>query len=103
VAAIIDAGCISAGETLARDLVNYAEAHLFGATTAGASSSKMTWSFPSGIASIRIPTRSRMGIDGTLIEFNGIAPQEEIEAKPEDVRQGKNTEILAAEAWILTR
>ena len=103
VAAIIDAGCISAGETLARDLVNDADARLFGTTTAGASSSKMTWSFPSGIASIRIPTRSRMGIDGKLIEFNGIAPHVELEAKPEDVRQGKNTEILAAEAWILAR
>ena len=37
VAAIIDAGCISAGETVARDLVNECGARLFGTTSAGSS------------------------------------------------------------------
>jgi C-terminal processing protease CtpA/Prc len=40
VAVIIDAGCISAGETLARDFKASTGARLFGSTTAGSSSSK---------------------------------------------------------------
>src|SRR5512143_3250484 len=48
VAVLLDAGCISAGETLARDLARNADARLIGARTAGASSSKRQWTFPSG-------------------------------------------------------
>lgn len=103
VAVIIDAGCISAGETVARDLKNICKARLFGATTAGSSSSKKQWEFPSGIATVRISTRSRKGIDGQLIEFNGIKPDVEVEANPNDVLNGKNTEILAAEKYLSDR
>ena len=100
VAAIVDAGCVSAGETAARDLVNLAKARLFGSTTAGSSSSKRMWEFPSGIASVRFSTRSRGGL-GKGIEFNGIDPHVPVECDPEDVAAGRNTEILAAEAWVL--
>jgi len=101
VAAILDAGCISAGETVARDLVKLAEARLFGARTAGSSTSKRSWEFPSGIATVRFSRRSRFGPDGRPIEFNGIAPHVEVEAVPEEVLAGKNSEILRAEEWIL--
>ncbi|MBN1126352.1 MAG: hypothetical protein JXA82_15210 [Sedimentisphaerales bacterium] len=101
VAGIIDAGCVSAGETLARDLRRYAQARLFGTRTAGSSSSKRTWRFPSGIASVVIPTRSRWRIDGKPIEFNGIEPDEEIEPLASDVLKGINTEIRIAESYIL--
>lgn len=103
VAAIIDAGCISTGETMARDLKKICKARLFGSATAGSSSAKKQWNFPSGIATVQISTRSRGGIDGKWIEFNGIKPDEEIEAKPDDVLNGKNTEILAAEKYLLSR
>jgi len=101
VAAILDAGCISAGETVARDLVKQADARLFGTVTAGSSSSKRMWKFPSGIASIRFSTRSRFGPDGKPIEFNGVAPHVEVEPDPEEVLAGKNSEILRAEEWML--
>ena len=65
------------------------------------SSSKRTWTFPSGIATIRFSTRSRGGIDGKLIEFNGIEPHEVVEAVPEEVQAGKNSAILRAEEYIL--
>jgi hypothetical protein len=45
VVVLIDAGCISAGETLARDFARYSGARLLGTTTAGASSPK-----PSGLS-----------------------------------------------------
>ena len=101
VAVIVDAGCMSAGETLARDFQVGAKAKVFGQASAGASSAKRTWTFPSGIASVVIPTRSRGRADGKLIEFNGIEPDVALEADPEEVRAGKNSEILRAEAYFL--
>jgi len=101
VACVLDAGCISAGETAARDLVNLCKARMFGTRTAGSSSSKRSWTFPSGIATIRFSTRSRSGPDGRPIEFHGIAPDVEVEPDPAEVLAGKNTEILRAEAWVL--
>jgi hypothetical protein len=100
VAVLIDAGCISAGETLARDLARHAGARLLGSPTAGSSSSKRTWTFPSGIASVTFSTRSRWRTDGQPIEFNGIVPDVEIEAVPEEVARGLNSEILRAEEHL---
>jgi len=99
-AVIIDAGCTSAGETLARDLVNRGNARLFGSPTAGSSSAKRTWSFPSGIATLSLPRRSRWGIGGQPIEFNGIRPDENVEAVPEEVQRGQNSAILRAEEYL---
>jgi hypothetical protein len=103
VACLIDAGCMSAGETLARDLVNMTQARLFGSKTAGASSAKRIWNFPSGIGSMSLPTRSRWGIGGELIEYNGIAPHVEVEAVPEELQQGLNSAIVRAEEYITSK
>jgi hypothetical protein len=100
VAVLLDAGCMSAGETLARDLAQNAGARLLGARTAGASSSKRQWTFPSGIASVTFSTRSRTGNHGQPIEFNGIVPDVELEAVPEEVAQGVNSEIRRAEEYL---
>jgi C-terminal processing protease CtpA/Prc len=96
VVVISDAGCISAGETLIRDFIRYADAHVIGKKSAGSSSSKREWKLPSGIASIRISTRSRYGPDNEPIEFNGISPHEIVEAVPEEVQNGQNSEIQRA-------
>jgi len=100
VAVLIDAGCVSAGETLARDFRSKANARLFGQPTAGSSSSKYRWSFPSGIATLSLPTRSRFRADRQPIEFHGIAPDEIVHPVPEDLREGRNTCIRRAEAWL---
>ncbi len=102
-AVIIDAGCMSAGETLARDLKNVAGAKLFGSTTAGASSAKYTWSFPSGVATLILSQRSRGGLNGKPIEFFGIAPDVPIEADPAELARGENSEIKAAENFVLKK
>jgi beta-lactamase regulating signal transducer with metallopeptidase domain/regulation of enolase protein 1 (concanavalin A-like superfamily) len=99
-AVIIDAGCMSAGETMARDLARVGKARLFGSKTAGASSSKRIWTFPSGIASLSVPARSRWGIDGKPIEFLGIEPHVKVEAVPEELKRGLNSAILRAEGYI---
>ena len=103
VAVLIDAGCLSAGETLARDFRAYANARLFGSKTAGSSSAKRTWSFPSGIASIIFPVRSRWRNDKKPIEFNGIDPDVQVEAVPEELKEGKNSAILRAQEYIIRK
>lgn len=100
VAVLIDAGCISAGETLARDFRAYAAARLFGSQSAGSSSAKRTWSFPSGIASIQLPVRSRWRHDRRPIEFNGVDPDVQVEAVPEELKAGNNSAILRAQEYI---
>jgi len=100
VAVLIDAGCMSAGETLARDLRRSAAARLFGARTAGSSSAKRTWSFPSGIASVSLPVRSRWRNDGQPIEYNGIEPDVVVEAVPEEVALGRNSAIRRAQEYL---
>lgn len=100
VAILLDAGCISAGETLARDLITLAGARSFGETSAGASSAKREWSFPSGIATIRFSTRSRSGPGGTPLEFHGIVPDVLVEAVPEEAQAGRNSAILRAEEYL---
>jgi len=103
VAVIIDAGCVSAGETLARDFRTKAHARLFGQLTAGSSSSKYSWSFPSGIATLSLPTRSRFRADRKPIEFHGITPDEIVHPVPDDLQEGVNTCIRRAEAWLRER
>jgi len=103
VAVLIDAGCISAGETLARDFARYAKARLFGSATAGSSSSKQQWTFPSGIASITFSVRSRQGVDGKPIEFNGIVPDVAVEEVPAEMVSGQNSCILRAEEYLLKK
>ena len=100
VAVLIDAGCMSAGETLARDLRRLAGARLFGSRTAGSSSAKRTWSFPSEIASVSLPVRSRWRNDGQPIEYNGIVPDVEVEAVPEEVALGRNSAICRAQGYL---
>jgi hypothetical protein len=103
VAVLIDAGCISAGETLARDFRRYAEARLFGSKTAGSSTSKTHWAFPSGIATVRLSVRSRWRNDRQPIEFNGIDPDVPVEAVPDELVRGQNSAILRAEEYLASR
>jgi len=100
VAVLTDAGCMSAGETLARDLRRLADARVFGAPSAGASSAKRSWRFPSGIASVTFSTRSRWRGDGQPIEYNGIQPDVLVEAVPEEVASGLNSAIVRAGEYL---
>jgi hypothetical protein len=100
VACLIDEGCISAGETFARDIVRVCDAKLFGSATAGSSSKKKAWPFPSGIGTLSLPVRSHSGIGGKPIEYHGVEPDLEVEAVPEEVREGKNSCLLKALEYL---
>ncbi len=101
VAGIIDSGTVSAGETFARDLVNQCGAKLYGQRTAGASSTKDEFTFPSGLATIRYSVGTRGSYDGTPIEYNGVKPHVELEPDPRVLAQGKNYEIEYVRAMLI--
>lgn len=100
VAVIIDAGCISAGETVARDLVRHSGARLFGQTSAGSSSKKTQFALPSGLATVRFSVESRNGVRGP-IEFHGIEPDEVVWCDPAELQAGRNSEIERAQEYVL--
>jgi len=97
---LIDAGTTSAGETVARDLAQLARAHVMGSRSSGSSTSKRQWSLPYGLGTVLFSTRSRWGIGGKLIEFNGIAPHEKVEIVPEELKAGLNSGIRRAEEYL---
>lgn len=88
---------------MARDLKKERDARIFGAVTAGSSTRKRIWDFPSGVGSLSLPVRSYFGSDKKPIEYNGIKPDVEREAVPAEVANGQNSEILAAEKYLLGR
>jgi len=81
--------------------VQSGKARVFGTRSAGSSARKEPWNFPSGIGSVVIPRRGFSGLGGKIIEFNGIAPDEVVEAVPEEVQQGLNSVIIRAEKYLL--
>ena len=97
---LIDAGTISAGETLARDLVNTAGAYLMGSATAGSSSAKRSWDLPGGFGKVTLSRRSRWGFDRRPIEYNGIVPHRKVEVVPAELQQGINSGIKRAEEYL---
>ncbi len=52
---------------------------------------------------VSLPTRSRWRHDGEPIEFNGIEPDTEVEAVPDELQKGLNSAILRAEEYIKGR
>ncbi len=99
-AVLMDAGCMAAAETLARDLAQEAGGKLIGAPTAGACSTRRFWKFPSGVATVAFPGQSHPRADGKPIEYNGITPEMAVETLLEEVRAGKNSEILRAQEYL---
>jgi C-terminal processing protease CtpA/Prc len=99
-AVLIDAGTVSAGETFARDLVNIANARIFGSTSAGSSSVKRHYQLAHGLGKVRYSIRSRGGLNGKRIEYHGIAPHEYVEVVPEELLAGINSGICCAEEYL---
>ncbi|MCK4850345.1 MAG: hypothetical protein KAT11_03285 [Phycisphaerae bacterium] len=97
---LIDAGTISSGETLARDLVRTGGAHLMGSATAGSSSAKRSWDLPGGLGKVILSRRSRYGFGRQPIEYNGIRPQQKVEVIPAELQKGINSGIKRAEEYL---
>ncbi len=102
---IIDAGVRSAGETVAGLFKETRRVHVIGdSPTAGMSSSKTTVTVPSGLLTVRFSVHSNMARynKGRGIEGIGIPPHQTVHYKPEDLADGKDTQISTAGTLLLT-
>ena len=105
VVAIVDAGVVSAGETMAGMLKEDGRAYLIGTgPTAGMSSSKQVIELPSRLFALRVSVASNKGRfnDGRGIEGIGVVPHEEVEYEQEDLAEGVDT-LTARAAELLEK
>lgn len=99
VVAIVDAGVVSAAETMSGMLKEDGRAYLIGPTpTAGMSSSKEFIELPSGLFRLKVSVASNKGRfnGGRGIEGIGVVPHEIVEYDQEDLVEGVDTQIARA-------
>jgi len=73
-----------------------------GRLTAGASGNPIVFRLP-GAYNVRFSTADFRRKDGTAIEGVGIVPDVEVDWTVEDLRQGRDPDLAAAEALLLDR
>jgi carboxyl-terminal processing protease len=103
VVVIVDAGVVSAGETVSGMLKEDGRAYMIGPEpTAGMSSQKTTISLPSGLFQLYVSVGTNKGRfnNGKGIEGIGVAPQEVVPYDPADLAAGVDTEIKRAEELL---
>jgi C-terminal processing protease CtpA/Prc len=97
---IVDAGCRSAGETVAGMFKEDGRAYMIGENhTAGMSSSKKTIELPSGRFALYVSVHSnkKRFNNGRGIEGIGVIPHKTIQYDPRHLAREQDTLILAAE------
>lgn len=100
---IVDATCVSAGETTSGILEEDGRAYMIGeSATAGMSSQKTTIELPSGLFGLYVSVASNKGRfnGGKGIEGIGVVPHEIVEYSREDLAAGVDTLIARAEALL---
>jgi C-terminal processing protease CtpA/Prc len=103
VVVIVDAGVVSAGETVSGMLKEDGRAYMIGPeATAGMSSQKTTIELPSGLFQLYVSVASNKGRfnGGRGIEGIGIPPHEIVPYDPVDLAAGVDTEIKRAEELL---
>jgi C-terminal processing protease CtpA/Prc len=103
VVVIVDAGVVSAGETVSGMLKEDGRAYMIGPEpTAGMSSRKTTIALPSGLFQLYVSVGSNKGRfnRGKGIEGIGVAPHEIVPYDPVDLANGIDTEIKRAEELL---
>jgi len=96
---IVDAGVVSAGETVAGQFKEDGRAYMIGdAPTAGMSSQKKSVSVPSGLFTVRYSFASNKGRfnGGKGIEGLGVPPDEVVPYVPKELSAGVDTQIRRA-------
>jgi len=100
IALLIDERCISAGEGWASWFVAKKRARLFGATTAGASSRKETYTLTNGLYKVVMPVKAYTGFRDRPIERRGPEPDVEVRCNAKDLAEGQDTVAEAALCWL---
>jgi C-terminal processing protease CtpA/Prc len=103
VVVIVDAGVVSAGETVSGMLKEDGRAYMIGPeATAGMSSQKTTIDLPSGLFQLYVSVGSNKGRfnNGKGIEGIGVAPHEVVPYDPADLANGVDTQIKRADELL---
>lgn len=99
---LIDATTVSSAEEFVISLVDSGRARSVGRQTAGSSGNPLVFQLP-GDARARFSTGDLRRSDGTRVEGRGIQPDEPVSWTLDDVRQGRDPDLDAAEQWLLMR
>ena len=97
---LIDERCISAGEGWASWFIAQKRARVFGTTSAGASSRKVTYTLSNGLYRVVVPVKAYAGFLDRPIERRGLEPDVEVRCTARDLDQGKDTVVETAARWL---
>jgi len=100
IAVLIDEGCISAGEGWTSWFIPNRRAKLFGATTAGASSAKESYTLSNGLYKVIIPVKPYTGFLDRPIERRGLEPDVAVRANAHDLVEDRDTVLDRAVHWL---
>ena len=100
IALLIDERCTSAGEGWASWFIAQKRARVFGTTSAGASSRKITYSLSNGLYRVVVPVKAYTGFLDRPIERRGLEPDVEVRSSARDLAQGKDTVVAVAARWL---
>jgi carboxyl-terminal processing protease len=98
---LIDEGCISAGEGWASWFVARKRAKLFGATTAGASGRKETYTLTNGLYQVSFPVKAYAGFIDRPIERKGLEPDVPVRCTAKHLAEGLDTVLEVAKAHLI--
>ncbi len=100
-AVLIDARCISAGEGWASWFIAQKRARFFGQATAGASARKTVYKLKNNLFQVRFPVKAYRGFLDRLIESRGLEPDVPVMPQAQDIANGQDTVLNAAQTYLL--
>ncbi len=101
-ALLMDSGCASTTEMFIAALGDSGRARTFGRVSAGSSGNPVPFRLPGG-GEARFSTGAFQRSGGELIEGAGIQPDEAVAWRLADVIEGRDPDLAAAEAWLLSQ
>ena len=100
IALLLDERTISAGEGWASWFVARRRARVFGSTSAGASSRKVTYDLTNGLYKVVVPVKAYTGSLDRPIERRGLEPDVKVRCTVSDLSHGKDTVVETAAEWL---
>jgi C-terminal processing protease CtpA/Prc len=100
IALLLDERTISAGEGWASWFVARRRARVFGSTSAGASSRKVTYDLTNGLYKVVVPVKAYTGSLDRPIERRGLEPDVEVRCTASDLSRGRDTVVETAAEWL---
>ncbi len=100
IALLLNERTISAGEGWASWFVARKRARVFGSTSAGASSRKVTYDLTNGLYKVVVPVKAYTGSLDRPIERRGLEPDVAVRCTASDLSRGRDTVVETAALWL---